>query len=113
MAAMSTALVEFADNGDSRTYTTSGHSASKPKIVIQKRRVPAGNQILAEVSVSVIHATEDSVGAVLPQKVALTASAKYPITGDYADVTAALVILRDIVASDEFTATLASQNWLA
>lgn len=40
MAAMTTALTEFSTNGDSRTYTTSGHTVSNPKLVTQKRRVP-------------------------------------------------------------------------
>lgn len=112
MVALVTALTEFADNGNSRTYTTSGSTASKPKLVIQKRKVPTGNQSVAEFSCAVVHGTEDADGAVLPQKVSLTVEGRYPVDGDSADVAAALVILQDIVQSDEFEASLMSQNWV-
>lgn len=112
MAAMSTSLTEFSDLGDSRTYTTSGHSASQPKLVVQRRRVPVGNQTVAETTVSVIHATADSDSSILPQKASISVTAKYPINGTYADVTAALAIFRDIVAGDEFANTLSTQEFL-
>lgn len=116
MAALATALTEFADNGDSRTYTTSGHSASKPKLVLQKRKVPTGNQTMAEFSASVIHGVDDADGAVLPQKIGLTVTGRYPVNGDPSDLAtelaAALVILQDVVQSDEFEASLTSQNWV-
>jgi hypothetical protein len=110
MAALATALTEFADNGNSRTYTTAGSVASKPKLVLQSRKVPVGNQVVAEFSATVSHGTEDADGLVLPQKVRLTATCAYNINGDSADLAAALVIFRDIVASDEFEAALTSQN---
>lgn len=111
MGALATALTEFADNGDSRTYTTAGHTSAKPKLVIQKRKVPTGNQTVAEFSGAVIHGTEDADGLVLPKKTSLTVSGSYDINGDAADLAAALVILRDLVASDEFEASLTTQNW--
>jgi hypothetical protein len=113
MAAMSTALTEFADNGNSRTYTTSGHTASLPKLVIQKRRVPEGSATVAESTVSVIHATQDEAGDVLSQKVTMSVSVRYPIDGNSNDVDAVLVILRDIVAGDEFANTVDTQEWLS
>lgn len=112
MAALATALTEFSDNGNSRTYTTSGSTASKPKLVLQTRKVPVGNQVVAEFQVSVSHGTEDSDGVILPQKVRLTAGAAYNVNGDSADLAAALVIFRDVVQSDEFEASLTSQNWV-
>jgi hypothetical protein len=45
MAAMTTVLTEFSNNGNSRTSTLSGHSATSPKLLIEKRRVPEGNQV--------------------------------------------------------------------
>jgi hypothetical protein len=110
MAAMSTALTEFSVNGDSETYTTSGHSIEKPKIVISKRKVPQGTQTVSEYSVSVVHATENSDGDILPQKYSFQVISKGPIDGTTTDRDAALVIFRDIVASDEFGASVSSQN---
>lgn len=112
MGALVTVLTEFADNGDSRTFTTSGHTVVKPKIVIQKRKVPLGAQSVAEISVAVVHGTEDSAAAVLPQKVSMGVTVRYPVDGIAADRTAALAILQDIVQSTEFAAAIESQNWL-
>jgi hypothetical protein len=113
MAAMTTALTEFSTLGDSRTYTTTGHTVQEPKVVVQKRKVPSGNQIVSESSVAVIHATEDSEGLILPQKVSITVTVRSPINGLTADVDAALVIFRDIVAGDEFANTVDTQEYLS
>jgi len=109
---MSTTLTEFSQSGSSRTSTTSGHTAVMPKLVIEKRRVPEGNQSVAEYSCKVIHATTDSDGAVLSQKVSFEAVIRYPILGDADDIAAALVIFRDVVAGDEFGNSVSTQEWL-
>lgn len=115
MGALVTAFTEFADNGDSRTYTTSGHSASKPKLVIQKRKVPTGNLTMAEYSVGVVHGVNDADGAVMSQKVSHTVVSRYPINADPTDlasvIAASLVIIKDVVQSDEWTAAVSSQAW--
>lgn len=113
MAAMTTALTEFADNGNSRTYTTTGHTAQEPELVLQKRRVPSTNQTVLEDTITVLHSTEDSDGVILPQKVSFSVTVKRPIAGIAADVTAALAIFRDIVAGDEFTNTVDTQEFLS
>lgn len=112
MAAMTTVLTEFSNSGNSRTCTTSGHTAQKPKLVIEKRRVPEGSQTMVEYSGKVIHATEDDDGIVIPQKVSLEVIARYPLLGQSTDIDAALVILRDIVAGDEFANSVDTQEWL-
>jgi len=112
MAAMTTVLKPFSENGNSRTTTTSGHTAAMPKLVIEKRRVPEGNQTMIEYEARVIHATEDDDGAVLAQKVSLGLMVRYPVSGQAADVAAALVILRDICAGDEFENSVSTQEWL-
>lgn len=112
MAGMSTVLTEFSDSGDSRTCTTSGHTAIQPKLVIQKRKVPTGVEGVAEMSYSVIHGTTDSEDAPLPQRVGFTATVRYPVQGDSADISAALTIFKDLVAGDEFAASVTSQNWV-
>jgi hypothetical protein len=37
MAAMSTALTEFSDKENSRTFFYTGHTVTKPKLVLQRR----------------------------------------------------------------------------
>lgn len=113
MAGMTTVLTEFRDLGDSRTYLYTGHTASEPRLVIQRRKVPAGLQSVAESTFQVVSSTEDVDGAILPEKVIFEGKVRYPVHGAAADVTAALAIFRDIVASDEFTATVTSQGWFS
>lgn len=113
MAAMTTALTEFSDNGNSRTYTYTGHTASDPHLVIQRRRVPAGNQSVIEDTFSVVSGTEDANGDILTSKVNFSATVRRPLDGIAGDVTAALAIFRDIIAGDEFTNTVNTQEWLS
>lgn len=112
MAGMATVLTEFADNGNSRTYTFTGHTVLSPKLVLQKRKVPVGNAIMQEDTITVLLGTTDSDGAVLPQRVSFQAQIRRPITGDADDVTAALAVFRDIIAGDEFGVTVNTSNWL-
>lgn len=112
MAAMSTVLTEFSDNGNSRTYSQAAHTAVKPQLVLQKRKVPSGNQTVVEDTITVLAATEDSDGAVLPSRVTFTATVRRPVDGTAADVTAMLAVFRDIVAGDEFANTVDTQEWL-
>lgn len=115
MPALAATLTEFADNGDSRTYTTSGHTAVKPKVVVERRKVPLGGQTVAEFSATISQGVEDAEGMVMPAKVAYAASVRYPVDADPTDLAAiqaaCLTLLRDIVASDEFGASTTSQNW--
>lgn len=117
MASLSATLTEFADNGNSRTYTSASHTASKPKLVVEKRTVPVGNQTIAEFSVAVVQAVNGADGGVAPQKVSMEAKVRYPtLDADSSDlatiIAACLVLLRDVVASDEFGASVTSQNWV-
>lgn len=112
MAAMTTVLTEFSNNGNSRTSTYPGHTALVPKLVIEKRRVPEGNQSVAEYSCKVICATEDGEGNVLSQKVSFEAVVRYPLLGTSSDITAALAVFRDIIAGDEFGVSVTTQGWL-
>jgi len=108
MAAMSTALTVTDISAGKFTYTTSGHTAQKPKIVVGNHRVPSGNQVMAEFSFSVLHATEDDDGIILPQKAGITVSCRQPINGQSTDMDAVLAIVRDIVAGDEFANSVAT-----
>jgi hypothetical protein len=117
MAGLAAVLTEFSDNGNSRTYTSYGHTAVNPRLVIEKRTVPVGNQVMAEFSATVIRSVEDPDGAVMPQKLSMGTSVRYPIIGSdptalAAEIADALVLFRDIVASDEFGAAISSLNWV-
>jgi hypothetical protein len=112
MAAMSTTLTEFNDSPNERTYFTSGHTTQKPKMVAVRRRTPSNGTGVAETTVVVYHATVDADGNVLPQKVAMEVKIKDPVQGLSTDRDAVLVILRDIVAGDEFTSLVSSQQYL-
>lgn len=113
MAAMTTALTEYADNGNSRTYTYTGHSVRDPRLVLQKRKVPTGSGVIAEDVITVLSGTEDAAGVPHQSRVSFSVTIRRPIDGTAADVTAALVVLRDIVASDEFANTVNTQGWLS
>lgn len=112
MAAMTTALTEYADIGNARTWTISGHTVKKPRLVIQTRRVPSGNQVIAEVNFKTVYGTEDSDGNALAQKISFETKVRYPMDYLAADLTAAQVVHRDVVAGDEFAACITSFNWL-
>lgn len=112
MAGMTTVLTEFSSNGNSRTSTFTGHTAIEPKLVIEKRRVPEGNQTMLEYSFKVVEATTDADSMVLSQKISFEAVVRYPVLGQSTDVTAALATFRDIIAGDEFGASVTTQNWL-
>lgn len=113
MGALVTALTEFADNGNSRTYTTSGHTVTSPKLVIQKRKVPANATGSAELKVSVVHGTTDSDSNPLAGRIVGDLSIRYPLNGQTTDRDAMMVILRDVVQSTELGNAVASQNWLS
>jgi hypothetical protein len=114
MAAMTTALTDYthSSNGNSRTFTLSGHTALKPKIVIQKRKTLEGNNTMAEASFAVIMATEDVDGVVLSQKPSVELKVRYPANGTYSDVTAAHAVALDILGGDEWGVVMASLGWL-
>jgi hypothetical protein len=113
MAGMTTVLTEFSNNGDSRTSTLSGHTAVQPKLLIEKRRVPVGNQTMIEYSFKVVIATQDSDGMILDNKVSFEGIARYPIAGLSSDVDAALAVFRDVVAGDELANSVDTQEFLS
>jgi len=113
MSVMTTDLTEFSDYGNSRTYTFDGHSALKPNLVIQKRRVPSQGQQVAEDIITVLTGTVDSEGMMLPQRVSLEVKVRRPINGQSTDVDSVLAVFRDIIASDEFTNSVVTQEYLS
>lgn len=112
MATITTALTEFADQGNSRTYTVSGHTVQLPRLIIQRRKVPVDQDASGESKISVIRGTVDAAGVPLASKIAIDVSVRYPVKGLAADITAVLALAREVVASDEFAAMVTTQNWV-
>lgn len=113
MAAMTTALTEYSNSENSRTYFTLGHTVQKPKLLLFKRKPIAGNSTVSEFTCSVVHGDEDPDGTVLAPKVNMSVTVRLPIQGTTAERDAAAVIFRDYIASDEFTAALANASFPA
>jgi hypothetical protein len=112
MASFTTTITEFSDKENNRTYMVTGHTVAKPRLVIQKRKVPATVAANSESSLLVVYGTEDSAAEPLSSKVVFNANVRSPANGDEADVTAALAVFRDFVASDEFTTLVTQQAYV-
>jgi len=112
VASFTTTITEFSDKENHRTFMVSGHTVQAPRLVVQKRKVPATSEGVAESHLMVVYGTEDAEGLPLAAKVVFDASVRYPANGQSSDVTAALAVFRDFVASDEFTAMVTSQAYV-
>lgn len=112
MAALSVVLTPFSTVGNSRTSSLVGHTALKPRLVIEKRRVPENGQNMIEASIKSLYATANAEGIVLPQKVTIETIVRYPANGSSAELDLAVANHRAIVASDNFATTAATQQWL-
>lgn len=112
MGSFTTTITEFSDSENRRTYEVSGHTVQKPKLVIQKRKVPSSTAANAESNLQVVYGTVDAAGDVLPSKIVIAADVRYPANGASADINAALAAFRDFVQSDEFTNMVTSQSYL-
>lgn len=112
MAHFATTITEFSDKENNRTYMVAGHTVQAPRLVIQKRKVPATSTAVAESHLMVVYGTKDAEDNPLASKVAFDAGVRYPANGQASDVNAALAVFRDFVASDEFAAMVTSQAYV-
>lgn len=114
MAAMSTVLELQARQGHSSTYLVPAtHTAVKPNVVLQRRKVPTASQRVLEDTIVVSDATEDANGVILDSRVSLTVVMRRDKNSISADRAAALTRFRDIVAGDEFANVWNNQHNLA
>lgn len=111
MAAQLTALTFYRSNGDNLKSTTSGHTASSVKLVLEKARTPSGNQTVAEYELSVVQTAVDASGNDLGPKCVGTLSFKYPLGCTEAVIAATESIMRDICAGDEFANSIRTLEW--
>jgi hypothetical protein len=112
MASFTTTISEFSDKENHRTYAIDGHTVQDPRLVIQKRKVPATTSANSQSTLMVVYGTEDADANPLASKIVMEANVRFPANGQSADVTAALATFRDFVASDEFTAMVNSQTYV-
>lgn len=112
MASFTTTITEFSDKENYRTYMVSGHTVKAPRLVIQKRKVPTTSTGIAESHLMVVYGTEGADGNPLASKVVFDAGVRFPADGQSSDITAALAVFRDFVASDEFTTMVNSQAYV-
>lgn len=112
MASYTTVIKGFSEKENSRTYEISGHTVLAPKLLIQKRKVAATAEASAESQLQVVYGTSDADGNILQKKVVFSADVRYPVNGQASDISAALVVFRDFVASDEFTSLVNSQTYV-
>lgn len=113
MAAMTTVLSGFQNNGNKRTFMLVGHTAVKPALVLQQRKVPQGKDTVLEDEISVLLSTVNADGERLPNRVMYSIKFRRPIDGVVGERTSALSILRDILNGDEILDVIDKQAWLS
>jgi len=112
MAGFTTALAEFSESGSSKTYVASAsHTASAPRLVIQKRRLAEGNRKYYEMEMDIVHGLLDSESLPVATKLSSNLVVKVPTQASELEIDALLVHLRDFVASDQFATAVKKQLW--
>lgn len=113
MPAMTIPLTEFSDSVNSRTFVTTTHTVAKPRVVVQRRKVPNGNSVMLEDTITCVYGTTDSAGDMNPQKVSMEVKVRRPMDAHSDDIDGCLNLLRDIVQSTELETTIDTQKYLA
>lgn len=112
MPVMATNVTEYSDELNSRTYTITGHTVAKPKLLLQKRKVGSIGGASCTDTIDVVFGTQDAAGTILPGRITFGITIRRPVEAIAADVTAALAVLKDVVGSDEFANVVNTQNYL-
>lgn len=114
MAAMTTALADYTYNGNVRAFKHPNHTAQKAKLITQKRKAAVGTTGVSEDNISVAYTTLDANDIPIPAKVTFSVNVRRPsnMAGDATEVTDALALFREIIASDNFGSVVTSQAWL-
>lgn len=109
MAARTITLVRQTVEGNRLTSTEPTHTIALPKVVIEKRTIPATAEANATYSSKVVHGSVDASADPLVGKISFEAVVRFPADCSDAGRDAALVTFRDLIASDEFTVAVATQ----
>ena len=115
MAAMTTVLEEHRDLGDSRVYAQPTHTLGLPRLCVQKRHTPSGQQTVAEDSFTIQNGVKDVDGNVLPTRASVAITVRRPINMDPTDtgLASAISLSQEFIDSDEFAAMVSGQKFVA
>lgn len=113
MTAMVTTLTEFADTGDTRTFTAPGHSVLQSYTVVQKRKVAGTSQEAATDSIRVVRGAFSASGDALAVKTSFEVVIRRSPIVNATDLAAVKALFREIVASSEFDSVVDGQLWLS
>lgn len=109
MPSMATTLVAFSQNGNVTTYAAPQHTVAEPHLVIQKRAIPSSVSGVAQTSLKVVYGTTDANGLVVAQRISFELVGRIPVVANDTDTDAAIALIRDVVASDEFVVAMKQQ----
>lgn len=112
MAALALALIEFSEEKNKRTYTLASHTATKPALLIQSKKVPQNGSALLGTDFKIVRASVDALGVPTSSKISLSFNGTYPVNCVIADIDAAIADFRAVVASDEFVTLVKAQTWV-
>jgi hypothetical protein len=114
MAAFTTALKTFSDEGNKRTFTLSAtHTASEPRVLIQTRRVAEGVQTTMKNGLKLVFGLVDGSSVPRPEKLSGDLTVSVPVGTADATIDTFHARLSEYIASDEFKAALKTQNYIA
>lgn len=113
MANMTTSLTQRSDAADTREWAAPTHTLAVPFLVRQKRSTPKTLIGRAVDTISVLRGGVDTVGAALNSPLTASLTVNRQANMAATDSAAALALLREIVASDNFTALWNSQAYVA
>lgn len=102
MAAMTANLTPVGITGFKRELVTDTHTVLRPEVVTVVLKPAVGNATVSAFEWSIKYKTQDAAGDALQEQVAAGGYFRTPINGLSADRDAVLVLLRDMIASDEF-----------
>lgn len=109
---MQTAYAQFADNGNSRTYTGPSHTIAKPDLLIQKRKVPTNINGVSEMSTKLVMGSTDASNAPLAQRISIEVVVRVPVGAQTADIDAAKARYADLSTDGAFLASFVTQNFV-
>lgn len=112
MASFTTTITEQNDSDNRRLYHIDGHSVKFPRLVIQTRKEAANLEASGNSKLQVVFGTSEDGSTPISSKIVMAAEARYPANAQTTDVISALSVLRDFVASDEFTDLVISQKYV-
>lgn len=112
MAALATELRKLNEYSDTLKLAISSHTAAKPRVVIQKRTTPSGNQVMLTDTVKIVYGTIHPDASPHEQNVILTLTMSRPKDGDLGDLYAARGLMSEIIACDEFVDIMNNQYYL-